>query len=207
MKPKIRVLIADDHAVVRAGLATLLGTEGDFVVVAYAKNGDEAISKALESRPDVVIMDLRMPEKDGVEATIELRRRLPSAKVLILTSFGEADGVAHALESGAAGAITKTAEDAELVSVVRRIASGEKYVSAEIRKLLLESPPVPKLTPRQQEILGYLAKGLTNRDIAEILRIREDTVEEHVNLLLVKIEATNRTEAVTIAMRKQLVGH
>jgi len=205
MKPKIKVLIADDHAVVRAGLATLLGTEDDIEVVAQAKNGNEAVSKSLETHPDVVIMDLRMPEKDGAEATLELQRRLPSAKVLVLTSFGEADGVAHALESGAAGATTKTAEDAELVSVVRRIASGEKYVSPEIRKLLHESPPVPKLTPRQQEILGYLVKGLTNRDIAKVLRIREDTVEEHVNLLLAKIDATNRTEAVSIAMRKQLV--
>ena len=205
MKPKIKVLIADDHAVVRAGLATLLGTEDDIEVVAQAKNGNEAISKALETHPDVVIMDLRMPETDGAEATVELQRRLPSAKVLVLTSFGEADGVAHALESGAAGAITKTAEDAELVSVVRRIASGGKYVSPEIKKLLHESPPVPKLTPRQQEILGYLVKGLTNRDIADVLGIREDTVEEHVNLLLEKIDATNRTEAVSIAMRKQLV--
>ena len=206
MKPKIKVLIADDHAVVRAGLATLLGTEDDIEVVAQAKNGNEAISKALETHPDVVIMDLRMPETDGAEATVELQRRLPSAKVLVLTSFGEADGVAHALESGAAGAITKTAEDAELVSVVRRIASGGKYVSPEIKKLLHESPPVPKLTPRQQEILGYLVKGLTNRDIADVLGIREDTVEEHVNLLLEKIDATNRTEAVSIAMRKQLVN-
>lgn len=205
MKPKIKVLIADDHAVVRAGLATLLGTENDIEVVAQAKNGNEAISKALEKHPDVVIMDLRMPETDGAEATVELQRRLPSAKVLVLTSFGEADGVAHALESGAAGAVTKTAEDAELVSVVRRIAAGEKYVSPEIKKLLHESPPVPKLTPRQQEILGYLVKGLTNRDIADVLGIREDTVEEHVNLLLEKIDATNRTEAVSIAMRKQLV--
>lgn len=204
MKPKIKVLIADDHAVVRAGLATLLGTEDDIEVVAQAKNGNEAISKALEAHPDVVIMDLRMPETDGAEATVEMQRRLPSAKVLVLTSFGEADGVAHALESGAAGAITKTAEDAELVSVVRRIAAGEKYVSPEIKKLLHESPPVPKLTPRQQEILGYLVKGLTNRDIADVLGIREDTVEEHVNLLLAKINATNRTEAVSIAIRKQI---
>lgn len=205
MKPKIKVLIADDHAVVRAGLATLLGTEDDIEVVAQAKNGYEAISKALETHPDVVIMDLRMPETDGAEATVELQRRLPSARVLVLTSFGEADGVAHALESGAAGAITKTAEDAELVSVVRRIAEGEKYVSPEIKRLLHDDPPVPKLTPRQREILGYMVKGLTNRDIAGMLKIREDTVEEHVNLILAKIDAVNRTEAVSIAMRKQLV--
>ena len=205
MKPKIRVLIADDHAVVRAGLATLLGTEGDIEVVAEAKNGKEAVAMAIEARPDIVIMDLRMPEMDGTEATAEIRRRQPGTKILVLTSFGEADGVAHALESGAAGAITKTAEDAELVSVVRRIAAGGKYVSPEIKKLLHDDPPVPKLTSRQGEILGYMVKGLTNRDIAAMLSIREDTVEEHVNLLLAKIGATNRTEAVSIALRKQLV--
>ncbi len=206
MKPKIRVLIADDHAVVRAGLATLLGTEGDIEVVAEAKNGKEAVAMAIEARPDVVIMDLRMPEMDGTEATAEIRRRQPGTKILVLTSFGEADGVAHALESGASGAMTKTAEDAELVSVVRRVAAGEEFVSPEIKRLLHDDPPVPKLTPRQREILGYMVKGFTNRDIADVLGIREDTVEEHVNLLLEKIDATNRTEAVSIAMRKQLVG-
>ena len=206
MKSKtIKVLIADDHAVVRAGLSTLLGTESDIEVVAQAKNGKEAVAMAVETQPDVVIMDLRMPEMDGAEATSEIRHRQPDAKIIVLTSFGEADGVAHALESGAAGAMTKTAEDAELVSVVRRIAAGEKYVSPEIKKLLHDNPPVPKLTPRQQEILGYMVKGLTNRDIAKLLSIREDTVEEHVNLLLSKIDATNRTEAVSIAIRKQLL--
>ena len=206
MKPKIRVLIADDHAVVRAGLATLLGTESDIEVVAEAKNGKEAVAMAIEARPDVVIMDLRMPEMDGTEATAEIRRRQPGTKILVLTSFGEADGVAHALKSGASGAMTKTAEDAELVSVVRRVAAGEEFVSPEIKKLLHDDPPVPKLTPRQREILGYMVKGFTNRDIAAMLSIREDTVEEHVNLLLAKINATNRTEAVSIALRKQLVN-
>ena len=206
MKPKIRVLIADDHAVVRAGLATLLGTESDIEVVAEAKNGKEAVAMAIEARPDVVIMDLRMPEMDGTEATAEIRRRQPGTKILVLTSFGEADGVAHALESGASGAMTKTAEDAELVSVVRRVAAGEEFVSPEIKRLLHDDPPVPKLTPRQREILGYMVKGFTNRDIAAMLSIREDTVEEHVNLLLAKINATNRTEAVSIALRKQLVN-
>ncbi len=201
----IKILIADDHAVVRTGLATLLGTEDDIEVVAQSKNGEEAVAMALATRPDVVIMDLRMPMKDGAEATMELHDELPSAKVLILTSFGEADGVAHALEAGAVGAITKTAEDAELVSVVRRIAAGEKYISPEIRKLLKSDPPVPKLTHRQQEILGHMARGATNREIANILKISKDTVEEHVNMILEKIGATNRTEAAAIALRKQLV--
>ena len=202
---KIRVVIADDHAVVRTGLTALLGAERDIEVVGQARNGRDVIRLACDTQPDVVIMDLRMPEQDGAAATAELQTRLPATRVLILTSFGEADGVAHALEAGAAGAITKTTEDAELVSVVRRIAAGETFISAEIQRLLREAPPVPKLTPRQHEILGYLVKGLTNREIAKILKIREDSVEEHLNLLLAKIDASNRTEAVAIALRKHLL--
>ena len=202
---RIRVLIADDHAVVRIGLTALFEAERDMTVVGQAKNGNEAVAQALITHPDVVIMDLRMPQTDGVTATQRLLARLPDVKVLILTSFGESDGVAHALEAGAFGAVTKTAEDAFLVSVVRRIAAGEHYISAEIKKLLKDSPPVPKMTSRQQEILFYLAKGLTNRDIADLLHIRVDSVEEHVNLILAKLDAANRTEAVAIALQKHLL--
>jgi len=202
---KIKVLIADDHAVVRTGLSAMLGAEKDILVTDQAKNGKEAVAKALANPPDVIVMDLRMPEMDGVEATVELRGKLPDARILVLTSFGEADDVAHALESGAAGAITKTAEDAELVDVVRRIAAGEDYISPTLRKLLHDNPPVQKLSPRQTEILGYMVKGLTNKDIAEMLHIRQDSVEEHVNLILSKIGAANRAEAVAIALKKHLL--
>lgn len=142
----IRVIIADDHAVVRAGLAALLDAEPDVAVVGQAKNGLEAVAKARELKPDVVIMDLRMPDMDGATATARLHRILPSVRVLILTSFGEADAVAHALAAGAAGAITKTAEDGELVEVVRKTAAGETYVSPDIRRCLHENPPIPHLT-------------------------------------------------------------
>lgn len=202
---KIKILIADDHAVVRIGLAALFGTEHALQVVGQAKDGNDAVAQALATQPDVVIMDLRMPNADGVAATQQLQAKLPSAKVLILTSYGEADGVAHALEAGACGAVSKTAEDAVLVSVVRRIAAGGSYVSPEIKKLLKDSPPVPRMTPRQQEILSYMVKGLTNRDIAALLKIREDSVEEHVNLILAKLDAANRTEAAAIALRKHLL--
>ena len=205
MKPTIRVLLADDHTIVRIGLAALLGAEKDIEVVGEAKNGDMAVKEALRLSPDVVIMDLMMPKKDGAAATAELREKLPSAKVIILTTFGASDGIAHALESGAAGALMKTADDAVLVSTIRAVAGGKTVISADIKRLLANDPPVPKLTPRQIEVLQSMTRGLTNRDIARQLGIRQDRVDEHVAAILTKIGAANRTEAVAIALRKHLL--
>ena len=202
---KIKVLIADDHTIVRIGLATLLNAEKDIEVVGEAKNGDMAVKEALRLSPDVVIMDMMMPKKDGATATAELHEKLPSAKVIILTTFGASDGIAHALESGAAGALMKTADDAVLVSTIRAVASGKTVISADIKRLLENDPPVPKLTPRQIEVLQSMTRGLTNRDIAKQLGIRQDRVDEHVAAILTKIGAANRTEAVAIAMRKHLL--
>lgn len=204
MKP-LRILLADDHAVVRIGLASLLESERDMTVVGQAKNGEEAVLIARRERPDIVVMDLVMPKMDGAEATAALARERPSAKVIILTSYGAADGVAHALDAGAAGAIMKTADDAELVTAIRKVAAGQRVISPEIRQLLDEQPPVPELTPRQKEILASITRGLTNRDIALELGIRHDGVDRHVNAILSKIGAANRTEAVAIALRKQLL--
>ena len=205
MKTTIRVLLADDHTIVRIGLATLLNAEKDIEVVGEAKNGDMAVKEALRLSPDVVIMDLMMPKKDGAEATAELHEKLPSAKVIILTTFGASDGIAHALESGAAGALMKTADDAVLVSTIRAVASGKTVVSADIKRLLTTDPPVPKLTPRQIEVLQSMTRGLTNRDIAKQLGIRQDRVDEHVAAIFTKIGASNRAEAVAIALRKHLL--
>lgn len=201
----IRVLIADDHTIVRIGLATLLNAEKDIEVVGEAKNGEMAVAEALRLNPDVVVMDLMMPKMDGAAATAELREKLPSAKVIILTTFGASDGIAHALESGAAGALMKTADDAVLVSTIRKVAAGERVISPDIKKLLAEYPPIPKLTPRQIEVLQSMTRGLTNRDIATQLGIRQDRVNEHVAAILTKIGAANRTEAVAIALRKHLL--
>ena len=202
---KIRVLIADDHTIVRIGLVTLLNAEKDIEVVSEAKNGEMAVKEALRLSPDVIIMDLMMPKKDGAEATAELREKLPSAKIIILTTFGASDGIAHALESGAAGALVKTADDDALVATIRAVAGGETVISSEIRRLLAENPPIPKLTPRQIEVLQSMTRGLTNRDIAKQLGIRQDRVDEHVAAILTKIGAANRTEAVAIALRKHLL--
>lgn len=205
MNNTIRVLIADDHTIVRIGLRTLLAAEDDIEVVGEAKNGEMAVREAMRLSPDVVIMDLMMPKMDGAEATAALHEKLPGTKVIILTTFGSSDGIAHAIESGASGALMKTADDAALISTIRSVASGKTVISPEIRRLLADDPPIPVLTSRQTEVLQSMMRGLTNRDIAKQLGIRQDGVNEHVAAILAKIGAANRTEAVAIALRKHLL--
>ena len=202
---KTRILIADDHALMRVGIRSMLESTGDFTVIGECCDGESAVAMALKAKPDVVIMDLMMPAKDGVEATRELSMALPSAKTLILTTFGTSDGIAHALECGASGAVLKNAEDDELIDAVRKVAAGGKYVSPDVKSQLETDPPVPDLTPRQLEILDCMTRGLTNPDIARQLGIRRDGVAIHVATILQKIGAANRTEAVAIAMRKYLL--
>ena len=202
---KTRILIADDHTIVRMGLAALLRTERDFEVVGEAANGEEAVAEAVRLAPDVILMDLMMPKMDGIAATAEIHGKVPSAKVLILTTFGTSDGIARALKSGAAGALMKSAENADLIRAIRTVASGERYLSPEVEQQIEADPPVPELTPRQKDVLASMAKGLSNPDIARTLGIRRDGVAEHVNAILQKIGAANRTEAVAIAVRKQLL--
>ena len=201
----IKILIADDHQIVRTGLAAILGTERDMRVVGQVKNGEEAVGETLRLKPDVVIMDLMMPKKDGVEATAEIAEKAPSAHVMVLTTFGTYDGIAYALSAGARGAILKNADNAELVRAIRTVAGGGEHISQDIRRQFDSDPPVPLMTPRQREILASMVRGLTDRDISQQLGIRQDGVNDHVRAILQKIGAANRTEAVAIALRKHLV--
>lgn len=201
----IKILIADDHTIVRMGLAALLTTEKDLKVVGLAKNGTEAVRLASELKPDIVIMDLVMPKLDGVAATAAITQDTPTAKVIILTTFGTSDGIAHALAAGAKGALLKNTDNNELVEAIRIVQSGREFVSADIRQQLAADPPLPELTPRQTEILSSLVRGLTDRDIARQLGIRSDGVSDHVHAILAKLGAANRTEAVAIALRKHLL--
>ena len=205
MKGMIRVLIADDHAMVRMGLASLLGTETDIEVVGEADDGEVAVRKALTLKPDVVVMDLMMPKKDGATATAEIRELMPDTKILLLTSFGTADGVAHALAAGATGALMKNADFSELVASIRTVASGGRAVSPEIEHFIEEDPPVQKLTPRQMDILASVVRGLTNDDIARQFSIQRSSVKDHLTAIFAKLGAANRSEAISIALRKQLI--
>ena len=202
---KIRVLIADDHSVVRMGLAALLGAEDDIEVVGEARNGNEAVSQSLLLTPDVVIMDIVMPKKDGITAIAELREKLPSAKVLVLTSYSTSDSIAHAIDAGAAGALMKSAENETLIEAIRSVHAGKRFIPASIRRLISEDPPVPELSPRQREILSSITRGLSNDDIAKLLGISKASVKTHVLALFQKLGANTRAEAVAIASRKQLL--
>ena len=202
---KIRILIADDHAIVRTGLATLLNRQRGLEVVAQAKNGEEAVTAARNSKPDVVIMDLMMPKKDGATATGEIHAALPETKILILTSFGMSDGIAHALDAGASGALVKTSENEELIDAIHRVAAGEQVISPELENMMRNDPPLPALSPRQMAILQAMTGGLTSKEIGNRLGLKKDTVDKHINALLSKTGAVSRTQVVAIALRKHLL--
>ena len=202
---KIKILIADDHAVVRMGLASLFSAKSDFEVVGQAKNGEIAVREAKRLSPDVVVMDLMMPGLDGIEATRALRTAAPAARILILTSYTTSNDIARALEAGARGAIMKSAENSELIAAIQKIASGLNYISPEIKTLMDNDPPLTALTGRQTEILQSLTRGLTNKDIAKQLGLSIRSVEDHVDRILERIGAANRAEAVAIALRKHLL--
>ena len=202
---KIRVLIVDDHKMVRVGLTALLETEKDIEVIGQAENGREAVEQSERLAPDVVIMDLMMPVMDGVEATRVIHERTPDVRILVLTTFGTSDGIAHALEAGASGAIMKSADTPDLADAIRKTFRGERNVSEDIERQLKIDPPISQLTPRQKDILDSMVRGLSNPDIAKQLGIRRDGVKQHIKAILSKIGASNRTEAVAIALRKHLL--
>ena len=201
---RIRILVADDHALLRRGLVTLLDYQKDLAVVGEAANGRETVKKAAELKPDVVILDLSMPLMDGVEVTQKIRETQSETRILILTSFGTSVDVARAVRSGASGALVKDSDDDELLSAIRTVAGGGTAFSPEIKALLNEPLP-PELTDRQKEVLKGIVNGLASDAIASRLGISTDAVNQHINAVRAKLGAANRSEAVAIALRKQLL--
>ena len=204
MKP-IRVLLVDDHAILRMGLASLLGTRKGIEVAGEAGNGEEGLRLALKLKPDIVLMDLMMPVMDGVEATRRLAAEAPETKVVILTTFGTADGISHALAAGACGALMKDIKLPELVGALQTVAGGGRVLAPEIEQMLKDNPPVPELSARQEEILRSVVRGLTNAEIARQLGISVPMVRDHLNAVFAKVGATNRTEAAVLALRRHLL--
>ena len=202
---KIKVLVADDHAIVRTGLVSLLSRPADIEVVGEASDGVAAVAKASRLLPDVVVMDLVMPKKDGVAATAELHKRHPEMKILILTSFGNSEDISKAFAAGASGALLKNVPNGEIVAAIRRIAAGRRVVSPDIELMLENDPPMPDLSPRQREILESITRGLTNAQIALQFDISPESVKTYIARLFEKLGASNRSEATSIAIRRHLL--
>ena len=200
-----RILIADDHALLRMGLASLIGYQKDLEVVGEAKNGVEAVRLAADLKPDLVIMDLMMPDMNGAEATRRIHENDPKTRILILTSFGDSIDVVQALDNGASGVVLKDTPNDTLLDVMRNVAGGHTFVQPEIRQILDESPEKTILTPRQQEILHSAARGLSTEDIAKQFDISVDGVKKHFMAIFAKLNAATRSEAVAIALRKHLL--
>lgn len=205
MKRKTTILLADDHAIMRQGLKSILRFQRDFAIVGEAEDGADAVTKVGELHPDVVIMDLIMPNMDGATATKLIRSQHPETKVLILTSFPDSADMANAIENGASGAISKTASKEELFRCLRNIIDGTSAITPDVAKSLDETNDIPQMTDRQKEILQSFTRGLTNGDIAQLLGISTSCVKFHILAIFRKLGAANRTEAVSIAQRKHLL--
>ena len=208
MAEPITVLLADDHAVVRAGLTNILRAESDIKIVGEARDGLEAISKALELKPDVILMDIFMPGCSGVEAMVAIRQEIPSANVLILTVSEREEDLFQAVRLGAQGYLLKNADVNEVVNAVRRVAAGEVILSPTIAAKLVaefrEKADEPKLSPREMEVLRSVGEGLTNTEIANRLFVSESTVRTYLRRLLDKLHLRNRSEATAYATRHHL---
>ena len=204
--PEITVLLADDHEVVREGLRLALLRSPHIRVVGEAAVGETAVSLAERRRPDVIVMDLRMPGMDGIEATEEIMRRLPDAKVLIFTAYSERALLQRGLESGARGYILKEAPHETLLRAIEKVAAGETFVDPSLMAALTQTRGgTDVLTPREREILQLLADGMSNADVAGQLFISQETVKSHVRHILTKLEADTRTQAVAIALRDAMI--
>jgi NarL family two-component system response regulator LiaR len=210
----IRILIADDHAVVREGLRALIDTEPGMALAGEAADGAEAVEQALALQPDVILMDLLMPRKNGIAAIGEIRQENPDARILVLTSFAEDEKVFAAIKAGALGYLLKDAAPGELLRAIREVHRGEPSLQPAIahkvmRELQRESnlPPTEEpLTEREEEVLGLVAQGLANQEIADRLFVSERTVRAHVSNILGKLHVANRTQAALYALREGLAS-
>ena len=203
MKRRISILLVDDHEVVRSGLAAILSVEKDFEVVGEAADGREAVKMVKRLSPDVVLMDLMMPEMNGDEATAEIAALKAPTRVLLLTTYGTAEEIGRALSSGAAGALLKTVSKQELFASVRKVAAGERVIGADIA--VDETSPSVDLSPRQREVLESVTRGLSNADIAQQLGISPSAVKLYLSTVFEKLGAASRAEAVAIALKRQLL--
>ena len=202
---KIRVLIVDDHFVVRRGLLGVINTEEDMEVIAEASDGIQAVYMFEKFKPDLVLMDLRMPIKDGIAATAEICRKHPNTHVLMLTTFDGDTDIHRAIQAGARGYVLKNSTGADLIPAMRAVAAGDKWIPKEIATVLASRKFFDELTPRELQVLQQMAKGLENREISELFGITANTVKDHSKSILSKLHVTDRTKAVTVALQRGII--
>jgi DNA-binding NarL/FixJ family response regulator len=202
---KIRVCSVDDHPLMHEGIATVIRNQPDMLLVAEASNGREAIQRFREHKPDVTLMDLRLPDMSGVDAMLAIRAEFPEARVIILTTFAGDVEIQHALQSGARAYVLKSTPPKELVEVIRQVYAGKKRIPPEIAANLAEHYSDEALTSREVEVLGEIAGGNRNRDIADKLFITEETVKVHIKHIMEKLGASDRTQAVAIGVRRGII--
>lgn len=202
---KIRILIADDHFIVRMGLTALVNMEPDMEVIGEAANGAQAVDIFGKLNPDLVLMDLRMPVKDGIEATAEIRNKFPTARILMLTTYDGDEDIHKALQAGAQGYVLKNSTAEALIPALRAVAAGQQWIPKDIASRLVSRKSFEELTPRELQVLHQLAKGLANKEIADTLNISEHTVKDHLKSILGKLRVADRTEAVTNAIQRGII--
>jgi DNA-binding NarL/FixJ family response regulator len=205
MTAPIRILTADDHHLIRAGIASFLATEPELQVVAEAANGEEALERYRDARPDLVLMDLSMPVMDGLAATRAILEEFPDARIIALTTYAGDEDIHRALDAGAMGYLVKDMMVADVLKVIRLVMAGRRGIPPAVAATLAEHTPRIALTPRETEVISLMSTGLTNAQIAGRIGRTEETVKVHVKNILRKLNAHDRTEAVTIAIRRGFI--
>jgi len=204
-KPTIRILLVDDHPAFRKGLAALIATEDDLEVVAECGDGNEAIQSYRRYRPDITLMDLRLPGMGGVEATIAIRKEFPDARVIVVTTFDMDEDIYRAMESGAKSYLLKDTPMDEFAKTIRAVHAGEERLAPKLAERLALRQKRPELSQREMEVLHFLVRGRSNKEIASSLFITEDTVKAHLKTLFVKLGVQDRTDAAITAIRRGIV--